>query len=130
MLSPLSQRRQELWTNFVAVLDLIKKAGLKGDIWVDGSFLTEKIDPGDVDLVFDVPIHAIENANVPQAELLKKLSNQGFKRTERLHTFIMFTAPVAHAQFQEGERIHQQWQKDFGVSYIAKTPKGIAVIEV
>jgi hypothetical protein len=127
---PLSGKRPQLWQHFIEVLDQIKKAGLKGEIWVDGSFLTEKINPGDVDFVFDVPVHLLEKPTPQQEELLHKLADKGFKKTERLHTFVMFSAPVVHSQYAESVRLHTQWQKDFGFSYVDKTPKGIAVLEV
>lgn len=127
---PLSAGRATLWANFIDVVGQIKKLGLQGEIWVDGSFLTNKLNPGDVDFVFDLPIHVIEQATPQQEELLEKLSKNGFRKSEKLHSFIMFTAPGTHSEFAEGQRLHAQWQKDFGVSYVKKEPKGIAVIEV
>jgi hypothetical protein len=127
---PLSKGRAELWENFLALVDQLRQAHLSGQIWVDGSFLTEKIEPRDVDFVFDVPIQEIENANPTQLALLEKLAKRGFRVPEKLHSFIMHTAPAAHTKFSESERLHTQWKKDFGLSYVKKEPKGIAVIEV
>ena len=51
---PLSKRRQELWNNLVKIVDKLKALKVPCKIWGDGSFLTEKIDPSDVDFVVDV----------------------------------------------------------------------------
>lgn len=127
---PLSVRRKALWANFVALLGLLKQLKLPCDVWLDGSFLTEKIDPDDVDFVLDVAIHVIENATPAQEALLNKISKLGFKAVENLHSFLMFTAPAIHLQYAEGKLLHDQWVRDFGYSYVKRTPKGIAVLEV
>ena len=127
---PLSNGRSELWANFLDVVYQLKKLGLKGEFGSIGSFLTEKINPRDVDFVFDVPVHVLENATPQQEVLLNKLADRGFKKVEKLHSFVMYSAPAPHVQFAESERIHAQWKRDFGFSYVDKTPKGIAVIEV
>ena len=127
---PLSKRRAELWANFLSLVDQLKNEGLGGTIWVDGSFLTEKVDPNDVDFVFDVPIHVLENSNLSQQILLEKIASRGFRKPERLHSFLIFTAPTMHREFAQSQRLHQQWEKDFGFSYVDKTPKGIALVEV
>ena len=36
------------------VIDAIEHGGIRGDIWLDGSFLTEKLNPDDVDVLLSV----------------------------------------------------------------------------
>lgn len=127
---PHSIIRKVHWENFLEVVEKLRLAGLHCEIWVDGSFLTEKIEPGDVDIVVDFPIATIEQLNDVQRLLIDDLKNRAYKIGKRLHTFVMFTAGQGH-NFYEASRIsHEQWQKDFGFSYLGKQPKGIAVIEV
>ena len=106
-----------------------KQLKLKFDAWIDGSFLTEKIEPSDVDFVLNFHVDALNNATQTQKDFLQKLTAQAFK-PQKLHSFIMFHAPVTDAQHSEGERLHNQWMKDFGFSYEGRAPKGIAVLEV
>lgn len=125
-----STRRAGLWANFQKLLNKLAGLKLPCEIWVDGSFLTEKPDPSDVDFVVDVPIAAIAGADAAQAEILEKLAKKKFKKTDQLHSFVMFTAPVGHLAHADSLRAHDQWRKDFGFSYVNKAPKGIALIEV
>jgi len=127
---PLSTSRKGLWKSFQWLLDALVAAKLKCHVWVDGSFLTEKMDPKDVDFVVDVPIDVLNNGSAAQVDLLKQLSAQDFRKTQKLHSFVMFTSPIGHATYQDAICVHAQWQKDFGFSYVAKTPKGIALVEV
>ena len=39
-----------LMTCLESIIENLCKAGMSGELWVDGSFLTEKIDPDDIDL--------------------------------------------------------------------------------
>jgi hypothetical protein len=47
-----------------------------------------------------------------------------------MHSFVMFDAPASHADYINSMRLHEQWKKDFGFSYVKKEPKGIAVVVV
>jgi len=48
---PDSVTRKRLLHNFLELLQLIKSSGLMAEIWVGGSFLTEKPNPADLDFV-------------------------------------------------------------------------------
>lgn len=53
---PQSQRRAPLWSNLVALIDKLTLRGIECDLWVDGSYLTKKLEPDDVDFVLDIRI--------------------------------------------------------------------------
>ena len=46
-------------------------AGVIGEIWVDGSFVTDKIDPSDVDILLLVDGKFFESASNEQQEIMK-----------------------------------------------------------
>jgi hypothetical protein len=127
---PLSTRRYDLWQSFIKIIEHLKALKIPCKIWVDGSFVTRKIDPDDIDFVVDVPVHAFDNATPPQAEFLKSLADMVFGKTEKMHTFVMFDAPLIHSKYALSQTLHDQWKRDFGFSYVKKEPKGIAVIEI
>ena len=52
---PLSQTRLEIFTGLEEVIRELQRLGITGELWLDGSFLTRKIDPDDIDLVLGVP---------------------------------------------------------------------------
>src|SRR4051794_12451076 len=63
-LFPLSQSRRGLMDGLTQFSDTLVAAGVACDLWLDGSFLTEKIDPKDVDVVVRCS-HAIYDAGTP-----------------------------------------------------------------
>jgi hypothetical protein len=62
---PGSITRSRILTNLEGVIATINQQSIAGQIWIDGSFLTEKLNPDDVDI-----------ALVITADVLKRLSSQ------------------------------------------------------
>lgn len=50
----MSRTREGIMKGLEGIVDRLAKAGVAGEIWVNGSFLTEKIDPEDVDILLHV----------------------------------------------------------------------------
>jgi hypothetical protein len=127
---PLSKRRAQLWENLIVVVSRLRALNLPCKIWIDGSFLTEKIDPDDVDFVVDLPIDVLKSPDADQGVFLHQLAGRAFHHKEKLHSFIMFSAPVHDVEYPASVELHEQWKRDFGFSYVKKEPKGIAILEV
>lgn len=128
---PHSTARKSLWNSFVdLVVTPLANQGLACSIWVDGSFLTEKIEPNDIDFVVDFPEWILTQSTPQQQALIEQLNDKHFRRFNKLHSFVMYNAPAGHIAYARSVTAHEQWKKDFGQSYIGREPKGIAVIEV
>ena len=48
-------RRVELWEKLIRAVEKIRSIGLITSIYMDGSFTTSKPDPGDIDIVLELP---------------------------------------------------------------------------
>jgi hypothetical protein len=127
---PLSTRRDFLWTNFLQIVEQLKSVGIPCKVWIDGSFLTKKIDPDDIDFVVDVPAHITDAPTAAQKILLDKLASFAFCKVEKLHSFVMLDASIVHREYALSQKLHARWKKDFGFAYVSKEPKGIAVVAV
>jgi hypothetical protein len=127
---PRSHRRPALWSNFEWLLDALISVKLPCEIWVDGSFLTKKAEPDDIDLVVDVRVDRLKVADTAQADLLQKLHDLAYRTSRNLHSFVIFNAPFGHKSHPDSMRVHNQWAQDFGFAFVSKQPKGIAVVEV
>lgn len=46
-------RRRDLWQKLIAFIDWIRPMGIFSNIYIDGSFLTDKFYPNDIDLVLE-----------------------------------------------------------------------------
>jgi hypothetical protein len=51
---PDSFTRPAIMTHLEQIIDRINASGIRGEIWVDGSFLTEKLNPEDVDVLLAI----------------------------------------------------------------------------
>ncbi|MGJ3507948.1 DUF6932 family protein [Enemella sp. A6] len=47
-----STTRQGIWDDFVILLEALEPYAIMEEVWISGSFLTEKENPGDLDLTF------------------------------------------------------------------------------
>ena len=127
---PKSTRRAALWKNLRELIKGVTSLGIPCDIWIDGSFLTEKIDPDDIDLVVEASINVFEFGKKDQLAFLKQLGAGAFRGTKNLHTFVFPNAPIGHRAYPMTLAVRQQWTKDFGTSFVKREPKGIALVEV
>src|SRR5688572_27438934 len=67
---PLSKNRERIMTGLEAVLQRLEEMAVVGDLWVDGSFLTEAIDPADVDVVLHVTPDFFDSATQGQRDFM------------------------------------------------------------
>lgn len=104
-------------------------AKIPGDLWLDGSFLTEKIDPKDVDLVVAIDGDAIYDNGTPEqrAALDWAIANQ--KATLRCDSYVLMEYPLGHHLRTEGEWWRVYWHKLWGFSR-EDDPKGIVVVSL
>jgi hypothetical protein len=93
---PLSSRRDRLMRSVEALCTTVSTALIVSEIWIDGSFLTQKMDPDDVDLVAVVPALAWP-APICNSTFLSVLP----KKTSRRHYHaIGEAAPLRHGKMR------------------------------
>ncbi|KFI76524.1 hypothetical protein BMON_1121 [Bifidobacterium mongoliense DSM 21395] len=68
-----TQRREILWNNFLRWRTEIKKMLGDSTFWVNGSFVTTKPDPEDIDVVVLVSFQAYKQANISNPSKLSAL---------------------------------------------------------
>lgn len=67
---PSREHRQHLLDRFKAFLSALRATGLRGSVWVDGSFTTEKEDPEDVDILIVFDSASVSTANFAELQQL------------------------------------------------------------
>jgi hypothetical protein len=128
---PLSKRRSVLWTNLLWLVAELQKHKLKCALWLDGSYLTQKIEPDDIDIVIDISISQLQNCTPNQGKLLVDLGKMVYRSDPmKLHTFVIWNAPAGHLAMPRGEALKRLWINNFGYSLVGRVPKGIALFEV
>lgn len=121
---PLSKSRTEIFAAFKSVVDKLERLGCSLDIWLDGSFATEKIDPVDIDFVAVVDAVTFESWSAEQRQAVEDLVDAP---TAPCDTSLAIIYPTERSNSVE---LLAFWQKRLGYSSDGLTPKGIVVITV
>lgn len=121
---PQDQRRAELYKKLCIWAKALQAAGVNGTLWLDGSFLTEKVNPGDVDCILWSPswsdsVGATEQVKQQVSKLLDRASA---KALFDLDFFMESPAPdrVFHRE--------AYWRGILGFCHDRVTAKGFAEI--
>ena len=129
---PLSSTRKGIMAGLHTVVSRIAEAGIRCDIWVDGSFLTQKIDPVDVDIIALIPAEFYDAGTDQQRDVIEWLtSGENLPRREfRCDTHAEPIYPESSPMHYMVPDAIQYWRSIYGRSVESGEPKGIAVIEV
>lgn len=127
---PLSANRERIMIGLEAVVQRLEQEAIVGDLWVDGSFMTEAIEPADVDVVLHVNADFYD-ASTPERQAFM---NDWFApygpptASHQCHAFLSCDFPPEHPQHVSDMR--EYWLKQYGTGHDEVTPKGIAVVAV
>jgi hypothetical protein len=119
---------QNLWT----VAALLCHWKIHGELWIDGSFLTEKIDPPDVDLVVVVEETYFATATPEQEKIMEWLcedNSQPAKAAFNCDSYALYKVPLTDPAYPDYIRTDGYWRGQFGTSREGES-KGMALIQV
>ena len=128
---PLSTSRDDIMTQLEQMFDLFSQNGVACCVWLDGSFMTHKINPCDVDLVVCVPSDFADNCNSEQLAVLGDVASN-LKRSNkctRCDTFLCMVPQDSDPMFLQWIDRLDYWKRWFGHSRTG-VPKGIATVQV
>jgi hypothetical protein len=99
-----SDRRPQLWTRFKKFLSEATASGLVRAVLLDGSFVTAKPDPNDIDLIVVVPPGHDFSSDLkpPEYNVLSK------RRVQRRHGFDLLVACADSDEYRRYVRFFQQ----------------------
>lgn len=125
-----STRRPTIYDNFKRWLDQLLQVLPPRYVWLDGSYLTLKIDPKDIDLVVFYYPEDIQSQQ--QADVLKDVILQQSRRLD-CDAYLSFSferwTPQQLAKVPDQNKIMQTyWMGQFGFDR-AKQPKGMVQID-
>jgi len=118
---------------FEAIFERAAALVLRGEIWVDGSFLTKKIDPGDIDFIFIVSAAFHESGSAAQREFIDWLiSNEDDpKKSFLCHTDVVLRYDAGSPWYPLTVSTLRHWDQNvYGYTVTTKEPKGIAVVQL
>jgi hypothetical protein len=127
---PSSATREMIMAGLEAITARLVQAGVTGDLWIDGSFLTEKINPKDSDVALCIDSPSMYDFGSPDQREAIKWLNGNLKETSFVcDSYVIFTYPIVHCLWQEGEWWKTWYQRQFGFSR-DDDPKGIVVVSL
>ena len=125
---PLSKTRAEIMAGLAEVIERLTQYQVAGELWVDGSFLTEKINPGDVDVVLRVPSSVYDDGTNEQRRIVDWVGGN-LKEYNLCDSYVFYEFPEDDPDYLWGKERRDYWNDLFGHSR-GGTSKGIAVIEL
>jgi hypothetical protein len=126
---PLSKTRRLIFDGFADVVGRMQKEQIVTALLVDGSFLTEAINPRDADLVACMDSSFYDSCSPSQSKLLRELEHDRTKKNHRCHFYPSIVWPDGHKLHQQGEVERIQFLNNFAYSRKPKkTPKGMGVV--
>lgn len=108
-----------------SVIRRLCNVGFYGELWVDGSFLTVKNDPEDVDLLLFVPMDFYQFGTPAQKDAIDWFES-GLKYQYLCDSYVTMQYPPGHLLGQRRNRQKRsEWMDRYGRSVKTKDPKGI-----
>jgi hypothetical protein len=123
---PLSSTRVAIMDSLIAITARLVNSWVVGELWVDGSFVTEKIDPEDADIVLRIGAGLYNDSLPEQREAIDWIISN-LKTSHRCDSYILMEYPSSDPLYPIGELDRSYWHRQFGFSRELDY-KGIAVI--
>ena len=117
-------RRAILFASFKQWIQKLQFFEVHAILWIDGSFLTAKIGPDDIDCIMWNPSAGTDLTNDQKLEV-RALTDRA-KVSRRFHVDLYMEAPSAN------ESLHRQayFKGLFGFQHDGKTPKGFVELRI
>lgn len=128
---PVWSTRQSIFSGFCSLLEILQKAAIVGDLIIDGSFLTEEINPGDIDFTLCVSPEFYDGCSGEQFRILEWIRDDfAIKSKYCCDTNLCVEYPVAHPQYFDGIQTRDFWVKLFSESVVYKRRRGVVVMRL
>lgn len=128
-----SRTRPELMCGLQIVVRTLVEGGIQGDLWVGNSFVTQKVNPRDIDLFLWVDGKYFDNATARQREILEWF-HSNLEESHGCDTKLWVNYDGAHPEHGESQWWRASCQTIFGF-YHPEGPnvhemKGIALLKL
>ncbi len=121
---PSSARRGPLFDQWMIMCEAIERIVAIEAQWINGSYVTRKEEPGDIDFVSHVDGEAVEQLDPVDDALLKGLvAGEISKALHACDSFVIFIYPAGHPARGAYEGARKYWDTWFGRDR-AGNPKG------
>lgn len=128
---PLSTTRAAIFEGFSRLIRRLTEARIVCDLVVDGSFLTEEIEPEDIDLAVVVTPVFYENCSSGQRSVLDWIRDDfTIRQTHLCDCYLCVEFGPADPQYFEGIQNRAYWVDFYSTSVVYKRARGVAILRV
>ena len=128
---PLSKNRPLIIDGFQKVYKMLKDEKIIGDLVVNGSFLTEEIEPKDIDWTLCVSSGFYEGSSPAQRKLMDWIRDEETIKEDYLcDCYLCVEYPEGHPEYFEGIQNRLYWTQMYRFSVVLKRERGIGVIHL
>jgi len=120
--------RTAIYWNLEQVVQDLLQANITCDIWLDGSLLTDKPDPGDLDITVVIDSQVIDSLDENQLKLVDKLTMAEYG--EGVDSFVLTRWPIGHEYFGTELDEVSSWNEVYGAEHSKKWLKGFVVLRL
>ncbi len=126
---PMSVTRPAIMDGLEDVIGQLNGTGFQLEVWIDGSFVTQKFNPDDSDIVVLVSGEAFGAALPTQQAALHWFAASDLKPDFKSDCYIFPEYGNGHPLYDAGQWRRAYWLNKFGHSR-AEEPKGLAVVNL
>ena len=125
---PSSKTRESIMNGLESVVQKLVEARICGDLWVDGSFVTGKINPNDVDVLLHIKPDFYDTVAHDQKQIIQWV-NTDLKGDYLCDSYVMYEYPKGDPQESDYEWLRAYWIKQYGWSR-GEEMKGIVLVSL
>jgi len=126
---PSSVTRSSIMAGLENIVDQLKYCRIKMSLWIDGSFMTEKLDPEDSDVVACISGKDFDAATQQQRLTIQRLVEADNKLPYVCDFYAFVEYEKGHRLAAQSEWMRAYWLRQFGFSRHDE-PKGLAVVNL
>ncbi len=126
---PTSITRRGIMEHLEDIIRHLSADKVKGSLWIDGSFVTEKIDPSDVDIIVHVASAIYEGDSKKRGAVDWAVADERCS-THSSDGYAWIECKRGHPGHRESETIRKDWTDWFGGHKPGYIPKGIIVLSL
>ncbi len=124
-----SLTRKSIFAGLLEVVRRLNAAGISGKLWLDGSFVTEKIDPEDVDYVLCVPSDDYDHD--PKKKSVADWAVDDDRWADNsCDAYLLVEYSAGHPGAAYTRKRQAYWIDRFGRAFVSKAEKGMIVVHL
>jgi hypothetical protein len=126
---PDSITRPGIMDGLEQVIARLNQSGLHLEVWIDGSFATQKLNPEDSDVAVKFSGEEFDAATNTQKLVLQWAGGDGPRNDHRCDCYPFPEYAVGHPLYENGQWRRAYWMTKFGHDR-AEQPKGLVIVRL